>query len=253
MRFKLLLHAIMKPHRFIIGNITFPYRNGIFCKIIILVVLLVAVSVGQTIAQQQTYHLTVETRNASSLAYNKGCKLLNENLAKESIPYFVKAIHTDSTLYNPYKELFDASLITQNYSDSVLNCFYMGRKVFNTDNNLCYYIGEMFRLRKQFHNAIEEYTKAIQFSYSDSVKPKNYIRYYSGRAFCHLKRNAYSLALSDYMVYLAAKPDDPAILVNRGICYHYLNDDAKARIDWLKASKLGYPTADEYLKRLNQK
>jgi tetratricopeptide (TPR) repeat protein len=204
-------------------------------------------------AQEKNYNISFEARNAAIEAYNKGCKLVDSDKTNEGIMYLTKSIRIDSTLFKTYGTLFKASMISENYTDSLLNYFFIAKRIFDADDNICYYVAEIYRARKQFRNAILEYTNAIDFSKSDGAKSSNYPYYFSGRAFCYTQKNSFALAVNDYSVCLQLKPRDPVMLVNRGVCYQKLKEDAKAVADWEMAAKLGHPTAKEYLKRHERK
>ncbi len=204
-------------------------------------------------AQEKNYNISFETRNEAIAAYNKGCKLIESDKPQEGINQLIKSIRIDSTLFKTYGTLFKASMIAENYTDSLLNYFFIAKRIFDADDNICYYVAEIYRARKQYRNAILEYTNAINFSKSDSVKTSNYPYYFSGRAFCYTQKSSFALAVNDYSVCLELKPRDAVMLVNRGVCYQKLKEDAKAVADWEKAAKLGHPTAKEYLKRHGSK
>lgn len=204
-------------------------------------------------AQSRNYNISFETRNEAIAAYNKGCKLIESDKTREGIDQLTQSIRLDSTLFKTYGMLFKATMIAENYADSILNYLFIGKRIFDADDNICYYVAEIYRLRKQYRNAISEYTNAINFSKSDSVKSANYPYYFAGRAFCYTQKNSFALAVNDYTVCLELKPRDATMLVNRGVCYQKLKEDAKAVADWEKAAKLGHPTAKEYLKRHESK
>ncbi len=209
--------------------------------------------ISRSIAQDRNYNVSIEARNEATSYLNKATNLLNSGKTKESFTPIIKAIRIDSTLFNSYGILFKACIMNQNYSDSLLNYFYIGSRIYDADDNICFYIAEIYRFRKQYRKAIIEYTSAIEFSKSGDEKSFNYAAYFSGRAFCYSQTNMFALAINDYTDYLKIQPDNPVMLLNRGVCFQKIGNDKNAVTDWKKSAELGLPIAKEYLNKHKKK
>ena len=203
--------------------------------------------------QSKTYNVSIEGRNSSISFANQAMNCLNNGHARESFPFIFEAIRMDSTLHKSYELLYKACLIDKDYPDSVLQNFYIAKRIFELDDEICFYLAELYRLKKNFVKSIPEFTKAIELSKDTEVKSDLVKQYYSGRGFCYLKINRLNDAIVDYSIYLKQAPDDDIILTNRGVCYQKLGKKQLAISDWNKASELGNPTAKTYLKNISNK
>jgi|ERR1035437_6638747 tetratricopeptide (TPR) repeat protein len=202
---------------------------------------------------ERTYEVSFEERNNSISLVNKAFEKLNKGFVKESYPLIFKAIRSDSTSHRSYELLYRACMTDGNYSDSIVQKFYLAKQIFGLDDEICFYIAELYRMKNNFKNSISEYTKAIELSKSNEEKSPIKMQYYSGRALSYVKMNMINEAISDYTIYLKEKPDDAIILTNRGVCYQKKGKDQLAIADWKRSSELGNITAKTYLKRMSQK
>ena len=207
-------------------------------------------AIGQ---QEKTFNVSIEGRNSSISFANQAIKSLNKGFAREAFPFILKAIQTDSTTHKSYDLLYKACLMDKDYPDSILQNFYTGKRIFDLDDEICFYLAELYRLKKDFVKSIPEFTKAIELSKNTEEKHDLVMQYYSGRAFCYLKINRLNDAIVDYSTYLKQKPDDDIILTNRGVCYQKLGKKQLAISDWTKASVLGNAIAKTYLKNISRK
>jgi tetratricopeptide (TPR) repeat protein len=223
-------------------------RNKLF--IILALITLAFNAIGQ---EDRNYSVSIETRNQSIAYANNASLKLSKGLTKESFPLIIKAINTDSTLHKSYELLYQACMTDQNYSDTIIQKFYIAKRIFDADDQICYYIATLYRMRNDFKKSISEYTKAIEFSKTNEDKSKLIAQYYSGRAYCYVKTGMFKEAIPDYTYYLMQNPDDAVVLINRGVCYQKEKNNSQAIADWKKASELGNPTAKTYLKRMMDK
>jgi tetratricopeptide (TPR) repeat protein len=200
--------------------------------------------------QERSYQVSIENRNSAITSQKRATEKLDKGLAKESYSFIFSAISADSSSHRSYELLYRASLTDSNYSDSIINHFIQGKQIFGLDDELCFYIAELYRYRKDYKKSILEYTKAIELSKDYKIKSGQYIQYFAGRGYSYIKTNKYDEAISDYTVYLKERPDDSAILTNRGVCYQKKSNIDLAIVDWKKAASLENITAKAYLKRI---
>jgi len=202
--------------------------------------------------QQRSYQVSIDGSNKAIILQKQAKEKLDKGLTKESYPLIFNAISSDSSSHRSYELLFRASLTDQNYSDSILNHFIQGKQIFGLDDELCFYIAELYRYRKDYKKSISEYTDAIKLSSNFNTKSEQYIQYFAGRGYSYVKTNKFTDAISDYSVYLKDRPEDCAILINRGVCYQKKGNIDLAITDWKKAALLGNLTAKAYLKNISQ-
>ncbi|MDD4971739.1 MAG: hypothetical protein PHT07_20115 [Paludibacter sp.] len=203
--------------------------------------------------QKKIYNISFEESERSISFANQAIKCLSNGHGRESLPFIIKAIQSDSTMHKSYELLYKACLLDKEYPDSILQNFYIAKRIHEQDDEICFYLAELYRLKKEFNKSIPEFTNAIELSKKAEEKSILIVQYYSGRAYCYLKTNRISEAIADYSIYLEQKPDDDIILTNRGVCYQKLGKKQLAIADWEKASKLGNTIAKTYFKNITQK
>jgi len=203
--------------------------------------------------QKKVYNVSIEASNNSIYLANQAIRKLDKGLARESFPFIISAIQADSTMHKSYELLYKACLLYKEYPDSILQYFYIAKRIYELDDEICFYLAELYRLRNEFTKSIPEFTNAIELSKNSEDKSNLITQYYSGRAYSYLKMNRINEAISDYSIYLNEKPDDDIILTNRGVCYQKLGKKQLAIADWKKASELGNTIAKTYFKNISQK
>jgi len=199
--------------------------------------------------QERAYQVSIDDRNRAITLLKRAKEKLDKGFVKESYPLIFTAISADSSSHRSYELLYRASLTDQNYSDSVMNHFIQGKQIFGLDDELCFFMAELYRYRKNYKQSIYEYNNAIKLSENCSIKSGQYIQYFAGRGYSFVKINKFDEAISDYTIYLKERPDDSAVLTNRGVCYQKKGSKDLAIADWKKAALLGNVTAKAYLKR----
>ncbi|HZK69230.1 MAG TPA: hypothetical protein VFC36_06515 [Paludibacter sp.] len=219
----------------------------------ICIIFLLALQLQAWSQKEKVYNISIEARNAAIELVNKATIKINKGLVKESFSLITEAIKTDSTLHNSYDLLYRACLTDANYSNPAIQNFYIAERIFDLDDEICFYLAELYRLRNEHKKAIPEYTKAIEYSKSSTEKSKLWAQYFSGRAFCYTKTNNFKAAILDYDTYLKEKPMDAVILINRGVCYQKLGNMPMAIVDWKRSEQLGNPTGKVYLDRATKK
>jgi tetratricopeptide (TPR) repeat protein len=223
-------------------------KNVLFISLVMMVL-----SISTNAQEERNYNVSIESRNLSIKYAIQADKIIDKGLVKESFPIITKAILTDSTQRKSYDILYRACLVGQNYNDSLMRYFFIAKRIFDADDEICYKIAELYKMRKEYKKSIKHYSKAIELIANKEEKSKLTLQYYSGRAYCYVMTNMYKQAIPDYSVYLDENPDDAVILTNRGVCYQNDNNKEKAIADWKKASVLGNSTAKAYLNRITRK
>jgi len=116
--------------------------------------------------KEKIYNISIEERNAAIELVNKATIKINKGLVNESFLLINEAIKTDSTLHNSYDLLYRACLTDANYSNTAIENFFTAKRIFDLDDEICFYIAELYRFRNEHKKAIDEYSKAIMKSQS---------------------------------------------------------------------------------------
>ena len=122
-----------------------------------------------------------------------------------------------------------------------------GQEVSLQDEELAYYLGQVYQKEGASEEAIAAYSKAIDFSKENDGEPQFRYYYYMGRGATYLLKRTYDKALDDFSSALEIDPDSGGALINRGFCYYNTKEKEKACDDWRKASKLGRKDASNYI------
>lgn len=123
------------------------------------------------------------------------------------------------------------------------------KTIFTEDDEICYYLGNIYQNENNLTKAIQEYTQAIQFAKINGEDTELVYAYYQNRGSCYLKLNQFSKAIPDFNYALKLNSNNGAIYANRGIAYFKLGKKVEACRDWRKAQSLGVNSVKPYLNR----
>lgn len=164
-----------------------------------------------------------------------------------------KAIAIDSNFREAYHQLYRLHTEYGIYRKTVFKEMEKGRRIFKEDDEIAYYLGELYKEVFNYEKAFLEFSHAIKIA---STKENNSFLvqyYYLNRGNIHLRFNRYELAVKDYNEMLKINPESTSGLTNRGIAWYKLGEKEKACIDWAKAMTLGFADAREYHEKLCKK
>ena len=167
-------------------------------------------------------------------AVNKPVELLNsanEDIENgnytDAVQKLLAAIRLEPKIREMYLSLNTACSHTNQIS--ILKQYLIKAKaIFEEDDEICYYLGNIYQNENNFHKAIAEYSLAIS---------------------CYLKINECSKSIPDFTYALKLNPDNGAIYANRGIAYYKTGKKTEACKDWRKAQSLGIQSAGTYVRR----
>ena len=123
------------------------------------------------------------------------------------------------------------------------------KKIFEEDDELCYYLGNLYQNQKKYTEAVKEYSLAIDYSKKNGEDYELVYAYYLNRGNCYLKQNEFAKAIPDYTYSLKLNKDNGAIYANRGIAYFQTGKRKEACVDWRKAKSLGVTSVNAYINR----
>jgi tetratricopeptide (TPR) repeat protein len=205
------------------------------------------------VCQQKEYVVSVDDQNTAIKLTNQAVKLIADKKYNEATPLLKNAIAIDSVYRPTYMQLYKALMMSNDHSDNTIAYLKKAARIFEEDDEICYFLGECYRLNNDEKNAIAQYNLAIKFNAkADENSPFLHL-YYFNRAVCYMKQEQYDLAIADFSSTLKVKDDLPNALLNRGICYIKTNQKDAALADWHRAATLGNASASEYLKQYSTK
>lgn len=186
---------------------------------------------------------------------NKAIELLNsankdiENGEHASaVQKLIASIRLQSNIRETYLSLNTACSHTN--QTAILKTYLQKAKaIFEEDDELCYYLGNIYQNENNLTKAVQEYTLAIKYSKKNGEDYDLVYAYYQNRASCYLKLNEFAKAIPDFNYALKLNQENGAIYANRGIAYYKTGKRTEACQDWRKAMKLGVSNASVYVKR----
>lgn len=179
---------------------------------------------------------------------NKGFSELkagNYNAAKKIL---TQAIELDSTIKIIYLNLLQAYSYYGEH-DLAENQLLKAKKIFIEDDELLYYLGNIYQKKDKFDLALKEYDLAIKYSKVNGEDFDLVYAYYFNRGICHLKTTNYKAALYDFNHTLELDSLNVAAYSNRAITNYYLKQKDKACLDWKKALELGNESVKTHIER----
>ncbi|MDM8160139.1 tetratricopeptide repeat protein [Labilibaculum sp. K2S] len=212
-------------------------------KLIILFVLLMT-KIG---VFAQEYSVSLESTNKAIALTNQGMIKLKDNLMQDAFKLLIEAISIDSTFRNPYLQLYTVAMNDSTKIDTAISILQKSKKIFQQDDEICYYLGEMYKAKGEVKRAMAGYSMAIAYSKMNGEDFYLVHKYYFNRANICLEKNMISTAVLDYTYALNLKPDYGVAFANRGICFFKMGEIEAACKDWKQAVKLGVSQSEEYI------
>lgn len=188
-------------------------------------------------------------------AINRPIELLNEankdienGNYEQAVQKLIASIRLNPKQREAYLSLNTACSYTN--QTSILKSYLIkAKEVFQEDDEICYYLGNIYQNENNLTKAIQEYTAAINYSKQNGEDFELVYAYYQNRASCYLKLNQFTKAIPDFNYALKLNQENGAIYANRGIAYYKTGKRTEACKDWQKAVQLGVTSASSYLKR----
>lgn len=195
----------------------------------------------------QEYSVSLESTNKAIALTNQGMIKLKDNLMQDAFKLLIEAISIDSTFRNPYLQLYTVAMNDSTKIDTAISILQKSKKIFQQDDEICYYLGEMYKAKGEVKRAMAGYSMAIAYSKMNGEDFYLVHKYYFNRANICLEKNMISTAVLDYTYALNLKPDYGVAFANRGICFFKMGEIEAACKDWKQAVKLGVSQSEEYI------
>ncbi|WP_194775743.1 tetratricopeptide repeat protein [Pararhodonellum marinum] len=198
-------------------------------------------------SQQDYIEVDAEMRNKAILLTQEALQLLEEEKNNLAVLKLEAAIEADSTFYPAFVGIYNAGRSLAGDKSYLINYLERAKALFRQNDELCYYLGNIYQNEMDFENAIREYGEAIRYSKINGEDYPIVYAYYFNRANCFLKTQQYRKAITDYDYSLDLSPNNADIYTNRGYCHLKVQEKEKACFDWSRGLELGNPQNKKYL------
>lgn len=166
----------------------------------------------------------------------------------QAVQKLIASIRLNPNIREAYLSLNTACNYTNQLG--ILKSYLLKAKtIFTEDDEICYYLGNIYQQENNLALAIQEYSNAIRFSQQNGEDFMLVYAYYQNRASCYLKRNECAKSIPDFNYALKLNPDCGATYVNRGIAYYKTGKRTEACRDWRQAVKLEMASASTYVRK----
>ena len=197
----------------------------------------------------QVYQVSIADKSKAIELTNQAIEMVKAEMIEDAFNLLVEAIAIDSTNRNSYLQMYRVGMNDSTQVDMAITILQKSKNIFQQDDEICYYLGEMYKLKGQMKRAMVEYSMAIAYSKLNGENFHLVHRYYFNRANISLGKNRISSAVLDYTYALNLNPNYGAAYANRGICLYKMGEKDAACKDWKQAVKLGISQSEEYVKR----
>jgi tetratricopeptide (TPR) repeat protein len=203
----------------------------------------------QTNSFSQEYVVDIEERNKMVDLYNQALEYNKNKQLEEAFSLLNTIILKDSVFRPPYLLLYGVCTQKYEYANSVILSLKKAKRIFLEDDEICFYLGEVYRINSETRNAMLEYNKAIDYSKKNGEDFPLVKSYYLSRANCYFKLNEIDSALFDYNYSIKLGTNSKNAFLNRGICLFKKGNLSEACEDWEKSWLLGNTSAKEYIEK----
>ncbi len=195
---------------------------------------------------QDTLILDGGNRNLAIELTNKAITNLEKKKPVIAYNLLLKAIEADKTHRGSYVQLYQVGITNQVDLDEIIKLIDGAKSLFKEDDELYYYVGDMYRMKYNYKKAISEYSMAIKLSKTNGEDFFLVPFYYFNRANCYLKTSEYQKAINDYNYTLKLNPYFYACLSNKGITLYQMGKKEEACKCWREGFENGQKASKKY-------
>lgn len=196
---------------------------------------------------QKIFDVDGETRANSIEVNNAAITMISDGNYSTAFKVLVTVIEQDPSFHSAYLNLYRAGSNLPDKTDAVVETLRVGLTIFEEDDEMAYYLGNILQKSNRLPEAIMAYSDAIAFSKKNGEDFPLVWAYHFNRGNCYLKSNQHAKAIPDYDYALKLSPDNADVLTNRGFCFYKTNNRNAACADWSEALKLGNEQTTKYL------
>ncbi|TVP44147.1 MAG: tetratricopeptide repeat protein [Mongoliibacter sp.] len=196
---------------------------------------------------QKIYDVYPEVRENSIVINNTALDMIEDEKHASAAKILESVLEDDPSFHPAYLNYYRAGRHVQEKIEKVVEVLKVGLEIFEEDDEMAYYLGNLLQKEERFEEAIEAYTDAINYSKVNGEDFPLVWAYHFNRGNCYLKTEQYKKAIPDYDYALTLSPDNYDILTNRGYAYYKTEKGEAACKDWNTALDLGSKVTDKYL------
>ncbi|MCH6200627.1 tetratricopeptide repeat protein [Aquiflexum sp. LQ15W] len=196
---------------------------------------------------QQIFDLDPEVRENSIEINNAAVLMISDGNYEMAARILEKVIEDDPSFHPAYLNFYRAGGQVQSKKEKVIQTLRAGLLIFEEDDEMAYYLGNILQREKRIEEAITAYSDAIRYSKINGEEFELVWAYHFNRGNCYLKSSQHDKAIIDYNNALKHSPSNADILTNRGFCYYKVKNNVQACEDWKEAKRLGNTQTDKYL------
>jgi tetratricopeptide (TPR) repeat protein len=196
---------------------------------------------------QKIFEIDADERDNSIVISNTAIDMMKNGNYESAFRILEKVIEADPSFLFAYLNLYKAGSQLPQKTDQTVMLLKKGLSIFEENDEMAYYLGNILQKNGRLQDAIKAYTDAITYSKINGEDYPLVWAYYFNRGNCYLKANQHAKAIPDYEYALKLSPKNPDVLTNRGFCYYKTNQRIKACADWTLASSLGRKEAEKYI------
>lgn len=201
---------------------------------------------------QMIYDVEAEVRENSLVINKVAMEMIADEKFEKAADLMEMVIKDDPTFHPAYLNFYRAGSQVTSKKEKVIETLRQGLKIFEEDDEMSYYLGNILQRENRIAEAIEAYSDAIEYSKINGEDYPLVWAYHFNRGNCFLKSNQFSKAIPDYSYALSLSPDNPDILTNRGFCYYKTDQKSEACMDWNEAVRFGNKNSGKYIQSLCQ-
>lgn len=195
---------------------------------------------------QKTYTISIDDRNAAiELTKNAISDIENKDFT-QAFYKLRKSIEIDSLYREAYLRIYQLYSLNQENTEETIEILKKGKRIFEEDDELFFYCGEIYRSNAMMDKAFYQYSKAIEYAKYNGEDFYLVPYYYLNRGNLFLASEKLDSAINDYNYLLKLDSTSTSGLTNRGIAYYKMGEKEKACLDWAMAIKNGYEKANYY-------
>ncbi|AFL85481.1 putative enzyme of heme biosynthesis [Belliella baltica DSM 15883] len=196
---------------------------------------------------QEIYELDAEERNNSIVVTKTAEDMISSGKYESAAKILETVFEKDPTFHPAYVNYYNAIRNIPQKTDKLIEALNYALDIFEEDDELAYYLGNIYQEQKEFEKAIKAYSSAIAYSKINGEDFPIVWAYHFNRGNCHLKTKQFENAIVDYTYALKLSPDNSDILTNRGISNYQANKKMEACEDWKESKRLGSNAVDRYI------
>lgn len=196
---------------------------------------------------QQIFDVDAEVRENSIEINNTAVDMISKGNYESAARILELVIEDDPSYHAAYLNFYRAGSQLESKKEKVISTLREGLLIFEEDDEMAYYLGNILQKENRFSEAIQAYSDAIKYSKINGEEFELVWAYHFNRGNCYLKTNQHAKAIPDYDYALKLSPRNADVLTNRGFSHYKLDNQKMACEDWNEAKSLGNKQTERYL------